>query len=247
MKALPVVQYPHPALTTPCEQVTVFDDALHFFLEDLTGTMLQGGGVGIAANQVASKHRVFLMVVRAATDSTRTFEVRGRRAHVLECINPVITNATGVFKAQEGCLSFGPVHGWVQRAQKLDLTFQDRTGVEHTQTFQGIEAVCVQHEEDHLAGVTFLQRMTPLTLRLFLRDYAKAPKVPGMQTVLRTEPDDGQEDADESGDTEAAPTMEASPVRKSRTKINATQGTFAKNPGVRGKQGTAGRGGARGV
>ncbi|HAN31650.1 MAG TPA: hypothetical protein DCQ06_08650 [Myxococcales bacterium] len=91
-----------------------------------------------------------------------------------EVVNPEIIDKSGEISFEEGCLSFPGVTVAVVRASHVVMRYQDRTGQSHEKDFDGIGAVCAQHELDHLDGLTFLDRVSPLKRRLTLRAYKKA-------------------------------------------------------------------------
>lgn len=159
-----IVKYPDPVLKERCAEVTAFDAGLHQLLDDMAATMATADGIGLAANQIAVTQRVFVMDVPVGEHE---------RTGLLEVINPRIVQSKGEVKYEEGCLSFPGVHEWVNRAAEIDLTFQDRHGQEQHLTARGLLAICIQHELDHLEGITFLDRLSPLKRRIVMRDYLR--------------------------------------------------------------------------
>jgi len=165
-----IVTYPDPVLKERCTDVQVFDAELHRLLDDMADTMGVADGIGLAANQIAVTLRLFVMdVPLGSRDSDDESDRTGR----IEVINPRITAARGETRYEEGCLSFPGVNEVVTRASEIDLTFQDRTGNEQQLTARGLVAICIQHELDHLDGITFLDRLSPLKRRIALRDYLR--------------------------------------------------------------------------
>ncbi|MBM4343001.1 MAG: peptide deformylase [Deltaproteobacteria bacterium] len=162
MAVLPVVTFPDPVLRQRCKEVTAFDADLHKLLDDMGQTMATAEGIGLAANQVGDLRRLFLMDVHI-DDNTRT--------GLLEIVNPRIVAKRGEVRFEEGCLSFPGVFEFVVRANEIELHYQDRTGAAHKIICRGMVAICAQHEYDHLEGVTFIDRLSPLKRQLALRDY----------------------------------------------------------------------------
>lgn len=162
MAVLPVVTYPDPVLRQRCKEVTAFDASLHKLLDDMGETMAAAEGIGLAANQVGDLRRLFLMNVPVDENTT---------TGLLEVINPRIVAKRGEVRFEEGCLSFPSVYEFVVRANEIELHYQDRSGAAQKLICRGIVAICVQHEFDHLEGITFLDRLSPLKRQLALRDY----------------------------------------------------------------------------
>ena len=158
-----VVLYPHPALTTPAEPVTAFDDQLHAFIEDMAETMYHSRGVGLAANQVAVLKRVALVDV--AED--------GEPARRIELINPSVVAASGKGRREEGCLSFPNLYDNIDRATEVTVQFVNRFNEPQEVTATGLLAVALQHEIDHLDGKVFLDRMGPLQRAMAMKRYRK--------------------------------------------------------------------------
>lgn len=175
-----IVTFPHPALKQRCAPVEAFDADLHQLLDDMAETMATAEGIGLAANQVAVAQRIFIMDVpvdrpepaRARRGEPRAAEEPARTG-LLEVLNPRITASRGEVRYEEGCLSFPGVQEWVVRAAEIDLEFQDRHGQPQRLTARGLLAICIQHELDHLEGVVFLDRLSPLKRRIVLRDYLR--------------------------------------------------------------------------
>lgn len=158
-----VVLYPHPALTTPAEPVTEFDERLHAFIEDMAETMYHSKGVGLAANQVAVLKRVALV------DCAEP----GEPAQRIELINPTITAASGKSRREEGCLSFPRLYDNIDRAAEVTVTYVNRHNEPQEISATGLLAVALQHEIDHLDGKVFIDRMGPLQRAMALKRYRK--------------------------------------------------------------------------
>lgn len=139
-----IIQYPNEILSTPCDPVTEFDEELHKLIDGMRHAMAESNGMGLSANQVGSNKRIFIMQSRDA---------------VIEFINPVITDRTGNTLLDEGCLSAPGVSLQIPRAEQVTVRAQKRSGEEFYGICFGIEAVCVQHEIDHLDGIFFLEKV----------------------------------------------------------------------------------------
>ena len=159
-----IVTWPAPILTRKCTEVTRFGEDLHELLDDLCETMVGSSGLGLAANQVGVSQRLFVMMIP---------DQDGENAALYEMINPVIQHRIGEQHFEESCLSFPGVSETVVRAETIEVTYHDRDGHEQARTLDGITSVCAQHELDHLDGITFLDRLSPLKHRLALRTYKR--------------------------------------------------------------------------
>ena len=164
MAVLPIRTFPDDVLRQRCREVEAFDAALHQLLDDMADTMRAAEGIGLAANQVGALHRLYLMDV-PLSENVRT--------GLLEIINPQIVARRGEQRYEEGCLSFPELYENVVRASEIELSWQDRTGQPQRATLRGLVAVCAQHEFDHLDGITFVDRLSPLKRQMALRDYAR--------------------------------------------------------------------------
>lgn len=152
-----ILKFPHPFLLKPCQPVTVFDVELKVLLEAMWETMINAGGVGLAANQVGLPWRMFVMNVMG---KDKVFMV-----------NPKIVSSSIVSaNFKEGCLSApGEFIVLPERAEWVQVKYQDELGHEHCRVYSGIHAVCVQHEIDHLHGKSHLQsKSLPKTKRIEL-------------------------------------------------------------------------------
>ena len=171
MAVLTILTYPDPRLKTISVPLSVFDEALHSFIKDLTETMRAGpGSVGIAAPQVGKFQRIVIVDV----SSKPKIKHHGH----LVLINPEITEWTGFAVGREGCMSVPDYTGNVIRAKSIHLVAQDVDGVTCEYEMEGYEARAIQHEMDHLDGLLFLDRLVSRRHDLFQRK------------VYKTKPDD---------------------------------------------------------
>ncbi len=160
MAILPIRIYPDPVLRKKSITVEKFDSKLKSFLEDLRETMYAlPGGIGIAAPQVGNLIRIICM------DVTPKEQAHGR----LFLINPVITKQVGERIAREGCMSIPEYTANVRRSAEITVEALNEKGEELCVTLSGIEAVCIQHELDHLDGVLFLDRVDSVKTDVFRR------------------------------------------------------------------------------
>lgn len=147
MAILPIVQLGDPILRTPAVTVTRFDRALGRLLDDMTETMRDAPGVGLAANQVGRSERACVI------------EIEGRH---LELINPILVRTDGEQTDLEGCLSVAGYYAPTTRADRAVVTAVDRRGRPVRVSGRGFLARALQHELDHLDGSLYLDRLGSL-------------------------------------------------------------------------------------
>lgn len=142
-KLLDILVDPDPRLREISEPVIEFDESLRDFINSMLRTMQENNGIGLAAPQVGVHKRV--LVTHVPDSVSRYF------------INPEIIATKGSQKQREGCLSIPHVYGYpkTKRYKAVRVKYQDIEGNEHVQEFDGLEAVCMQHEIDHLDGKLF--------------------------------------------------------------------------------------------
>lgn len=158
MNVRPVRIYGDPVLRQKAAEVTSFDDALQRLAEDLRTTMRAYRGVGLAANQIGVLQRI--AVVDVPIDDERHVE--------WTLVNPVIVARAGSETAEEGCLSIPGIYEDVGRSLRITVRALDAAGAPFEAEAEGYAARAVQHELDHLDGVLFIDRLSPLK-RQFLR------------------------------------------------------------------------------
>ncbi len=148
MAKLTILEFPDPRLRRKAVPVDVVDDALRALIDDMFETMYAAPGIGLAATQVDVHRR--LLVADVSSDK--------RDPHVF--INPVIVEKDGVTVTEEGCLSVPGYYEEVERAEHIRVRYLDRDGRECEGEFEGLLAVCVQHEIDHLDGKLFVDYLS---------------------------------------------------------------------------------------
>jgi len=150
MALLNILRYPDARLHKSASPVTVFDDALKNLVRDLAETMYAAPGVGLAATQV-DVHKQVIVV-----------DVSDRRDSLVVLVNPEILEASGVSDNEEGCLSVPGMYDVVERAERVKVRAHDQNGNTFTLEAQGLLAVCIQHEMDHLKGKVFVEYLSQL-------------------------------------------------------------------------------------
>ncbi len=158
-----ILIYPHKILLTKSEPVKKIDGSLQRLIDDMIETMYKAKGVGLAANQVGRPIQLLVMDI--------TPEEEGPNPIVV--INPVITAVEGNEVAEEGCLSLPNYSAKIKRAQKIEVKGFDRHGKEIRLEGEGLLSRCLQHEIDHLNGICFVDRLSPLKKTLFRKKWAK--------------------------------------------------------------------------
>ncbi|MEM7563608.1 MAG: peptide deformylase [Pseudomonadota bacterium] len=150
MALLNILHFPDPRLRTVAKPVTEFDATLKQLVRDMFETMYEAPGIGLAATQVDRHIRLLVMDVSERRDAPRCL------------INPEILKADGVEETDEGCLSVPGFFEKVQRADHIKVRAQDENGDFSEFEADGIEAVCIQHEMDHLEGKLFVDYLSNL-------------------------------------------------------------------------------------
>ena len=148
---LPIVQYPNVALSSRAEPVTEFNEELQQLAADMTETMYAAPGVGLAANQVGVLKRIVVI------------DVSEDKSGLKVLVNPSIVEHSDTLKDyEEGCLSLKGLYEHVKRPDHVRVRAQDLDGNPVEFEAEGILAVCVQHEIDHLDGVVFIDHLSRL-------------------------------------------------------------------------------------
>lgn len=155
MPSLQIVHYPHPALSWKSKDVTKIDSQLKTWVGEMFDLMYEARGIGLAANQVALPYRLFVINPSGDREQSEFEQV---------FINPEIVRRNGSEVAEEGCLSLPEVFGPVTRAERIVVEAFDLDGQQLEFELEGIDARVVQHENDHLDGIMFTERVTPETL-----------------------------------------------------------------------------------
>jgi peptide deformylase len=145
-----ILEFPDQRLRTRAQPVTVFDSELGTLVDDMFETMYAAPGIGLAASQVDVHKRVLVIDISEARNEPQVF------------INPEILAREGVAENEEGCLSVPGIFDQVERAEKIRVRAQGRTGVSFERDYTGMLAVCIQHEMDHLEGKLFVDYLSDL-------------------------------------------------------------------------------------
>ena len=164
MATLNILEFPDPRLTTVAKPIEVFDDELKGLVEDMTETMYSANGIGLAATQVNIHKRLLVMDISEEQDQPRVY------------INPEILTRSGEQIHEEGCLSVPGIYANVKRAEDITIKAQDADGNTFEEQLEGLHAVCIQHEMDHLVGRLFVDYLSPLKRNMVKRKIEKQRK-----------------------------------------------------------------------
>lgn len=150
MALLNILRYPDARLHKIAAPVTVFNEPLKRLVNDMAETMYGAPGIGLAATQV-DVHKQLIVI-----------DVSERRDSLVVLINPEILDASGVSDIEEGCLSVPGIYETLERAERVKVRACDQNGNPFTLEAQGLLAVCIQHEMDHLKGKVFVESLSQL-------------------------------------------------------------------------------------
>ena len=179
-----IVLHPNDVLTTPCQPVDVVDAAVRKLVTDMAETMYDAPGVGLAAPQIGVLQRVTVIDITPKDEP---------KENLLVLSNPEIIVREGHIIWEEGCLSIPRVYEKIERSKKVTVRALDVDGKPFEITGEGLLAVAMQHEIDHLDGILFFDRMSMLKRKRAQKKYKKI-----MEAIERGDyDDDGDEDDDE--------------------------------------------------
>ncbi|AAM43006.1 peptide deformylase [Xanthomonas campestris pv. campestris] len=167
MALLPILEFPDPRLRTkavPVDAAEVVSPAFQTLLDDMFQTMYEAPGIGLAASQVDVHKRFMVIDVSEEKDAPQVF------------INPEIVTRQGEQVYQEGCLSVPGIFADVSRADAITVRYLDRQGQPQELSTDGLLAVCIQHEMDHLDGKLFVDYLSPLKREMVRKKLAKLRK-----------------------------------------------------------------------
>lgn len=183
MKILPLIIAPNPLLKQVSKPVEKVDDALREFMKDMVNTMYAESGIGLAAVQVGHLKRVLVMDVDYEIDQHDHHDhhdcggIHVKNTNPRYFVNPEIiefSSESSVYK--EGCLSFPEARSEVVRPKIVKVKYLDENGKEHVEEMDGILATCIQHEIDHLNGITFVDHISKLKRDMILNKMKKFSK-----------------------------------------------------------------------
>ena len=167
MALLPILEFPDPRLRTraaPVDLATVGSEGFQRLLDDMFETMYDAPGIGLAASQVDVHQRFMVIDISEEKNQPQVF------------INPELSDKAGEQVYQEGCLSVPGIFADVTRADEITVRFLDRQGQPQELRADGLLAVCIQHEMDHLDGKLFVDYLSPLKREMVRKKLAKQRK-----------------------------------------------------------------------
>ena len=167
MAQLTILEFPDPRLRTRAAPVQEFDESLARLVEDMLETMYAAPGIGLAATQVNVHRAAIVIDISESRNEPQVF------------INPRILSREGVEQTEEGCLSVPQVYELVERAAQVRVRAQDRHGAHFERELDGLLAVCVQHELDHLEGRLFVDYLSSLKRERIRRKLVKEQRERG--------------------------------------------------------------------
>jgi peptide deformylase len=165
MPLLPILHYPDPRLHKVATKVERVDDRIRALIRDMGETMYAAPGIGLAATQVDVHERLLVI------------DISEERNQLLAFVNPEILEATGEAETEEGCLSVPGVFDKVTRAEHVKVRALNAAGEPFTLEADGLLAVCIQHEVDHLDGKVFVEHLSRLKQQRILARLKKQQRV----------------------------------------------------------------------
>lgn len=175
MALLPIIDVPHPTLSKVAEPVRPeeINDDLRRFIQDMIETMLDAPGVGLAAPQVNVSKRLLVADASSERPELKPFAL----------INPVIIEKSGDCVFEEGCLSIPEFRANIQRSKKVKVQYLDEWGKEQTIEDDGFLAIILQHEIDHLNGITMLDHVSAMKREMYLKKIKKRERLEALMRV----------------------------------------------------------------
>jgi peptide deformylase len=172
---LPIHTFPDPVLKKVAQEVTEFNDELKELCKNMLYTMYYAPGIGLAAPQVGISKRIFVLDVDYDRDETSegSGEYEYSNFNPMIFINPVFRDEDGEIIYQEGCLSLPGIYEDVKRFEHLVVDYQDTDGNKHSLEANELLAICIQHENDHLNGIVFIDKLSSLKRNMLRKKLIK--------------------------------------------------------------------------
>ncbi len=165
MSSLKVLRFPDERLRTVAKPVTEFNSSLQTRIDNMLETMYEEKGIGLAATQVNFHQQLIVMDLQDEVERPTVF------------INMEIIESSGHFANEEGCLSVPGIYADIERAEQVTIKALDRDGNEFTLEAEGLFAICLQHELDHLKGKLFVDYLSPLKRQRIKQKLEKAARL----------------------------------------------------------------------
>ena len=172
MATLDILHYPDKRLRKVAKAVDNVDETIKKLVDDMFETMYSAPGIGLAATQVDIHQQVIVI------------DISDEKNQPLCLINPEIVARQGTESCDEGCLSVPDVYETVERSEKVTVKALDQSGDEYTLEADGLLAVCIQHEIDHLKGKLFVDYLSPLKFQRIKKRLLKSQREASRQAVM---------------------------------------------------------------
>lgn len=166
MAVLEIRKYPDRVLVSKAKPVTAFTHDLQNLIDDMIETMYAAPGVGLAAPQVGVQQRLAVIDISS----------RDNKIPLIVIVNPVIVRKEGSMEFEEGCLSVPGYTAPVQRAERVCVKALDREGKKFELEGEGLLAIALQHEIDHLDGILLIDRLSPIKREFIKKKFKKTQK-----------------------------------------------------------------------
>jgi len=167
MALLPILRYPDPRLHKIAAPVSRVDAKITKLINDMAETMYAAPGIGLAATQVDVHLRIIVIDVSETHDQLQVF------------INPRLIRSEGDTEYEEGCLSVPGIYEKVRRPERIVVSALDETGRERELAADGLLAICIQHEMDHLVGKVFVEKLSRLKQQRIVSKLSKQQRQAG--------------------------------------------------------------------
>ena len=164
MSKLDILEFPDPRLRTVAKPVDTYDEGLQELVKNMLETMYEAEGIGLAATQVNVHQQLLVMDISDARDQPKIY------------INPRIITADGTQVYEEGCLSVPGIYANVTRAEQISIQAETVEGETIEEELDGLHAICLQHEMDHLQGKLFVDYLSPLKRQMVRKKLEKQRK-----------------------------------------------------------------------
>ena len=165
MALLPILRFPDQRLKKVASLVTRIDESTRKLVADMAETMYEAPGIGLAATQVDVHQRIVVIDVSEDKSELQVF------------INPTLGKCEGSQTGEEGCLSVPGIYDKVERAERVSVSYLDLDGKQQVREAEGLLAVCIQHEIDHLNGTVFVDHLSQLKQLRIKNKMAKQARV----------------------------------------------------------------------
>jgi peptide deformylase len=172
MATLEILSFPDSRLRIKAKPVEIFDAALLRLISDMKETMYTENGIGLAATQVNVHKQLLVVDVSTTRNQCRVY------------INPQLMQQEGSETCEEGCLSVPGIFAEVSRAKSIRVKAQNPDGTYFEETLEGLNAVCLQHEMDHLKGILFVDYLSPLKRQMVRKKLEKQKRQAGQETAV---------------------------------------------------------------